>query len=406
MNAADKRRRMIIIIFMYASMALLGVIASMRSTMQPLIKADFNASYAEQSMYTFANSAIGIVASTIGSLCVEKKGAKYTVLMGLILMGGSALTYFVAPSFMFTIVLSMIFRIGWSGFEIGNTPIFSLVFVTKIASMMSLYHAFYGVGSTIGPQVYSVLTTVFGMNWRQIHVVIAVMNAVCYFILLTIKIPAKPFESKEALAETTTVEETSPTITVKEAYKNKTIWLIGIVLGFIGIYEMCPVSWGVFYLQDVAGFNATTETATFISLFYLFQTISRMFLGGIMEKFGYVKALSGCLILEIALHVIAFTFGGNALWLLTVTGLPSGLLWPSVVALNVRIFGRNSGITAGVAMAICPIISSICQITNGIMNTTFGIAIGYMSMSAYAVFGVIFLLILGKKLKKEKYDFV
>ena len=40
------------------------------------------------------------------------------------------------------------------------------------------------------------------------------------------------------------------------------------------------------------------------------------------------------------------------------------------------------------------------------MNTTFGIAIGYMSMSAYAVFGVIFLLILGKKLKKEKYDFV
>ena len=406
MSPADKRRRMIIIIFMYASMALLGVIASMRSTMQPLIKADFNASYAEQSMYTFANSAIGIVASTIGSLCVEKKGAKYTVLMGLILMGGSALTYFVAPSFMITIVLSMVFRIGWSEFEIGNTPIFSLVFVTKIASMMSLYHAFYGVGSTIGPQVYSVLTTVFGMNWRQIHIVIAVMNAVCYFILLAIKIPAKPFENKDVVVESKTEEETAPSITVKEAYKNRTIWLIGIVLGFIGIYEMCPVSWGVFYLQDVAGFNATTETATFISLFYLFQTISRMFLGGIMEKFGYVKALTGCLLLEIALHVIAFTFGGNALWLLTLTGLPSGLLWPSVVALNVRIFGSNSGITAGVAMAICPIISSICQITNGIMNTAFGIAIGYMSMSVYAVFGIAFLLILGQKLKKENYNFV
>ena len=233
-------------------------------------------------MYTFANSAIGIVASTIGSLCVEKKGAKYTVLMGLILMGGSALTYFVAPSFMITIVLSMVFRIGWSEFEIGNTPIFSLVFVTKIASMMSLYHAFYGVGSTIGPQVYSVLTTVFGMNWRQIHIVIAVMNAVCYFILLAIKIPAKPFENKDVVVESKTEEETAPSITVKEAYKNRTIWLIGIVLGFIGIYEMCPVSWGVFYLQDVAGFNATTETATFISLFYLFQTISRMFLVGIM----------------------------------------------------------------------------------------------------------------------------
>ena len=112
------------------------------------------------------------------------------------------------------------------------------------------------------------------------------------------------------------------------------------------------------------------------------------------------------MLLEIALHVIAFTFGGNALWLLTLTGLPSGLLWPSVVALNVRIFGSNSGITAGVAMAICPIISSICQITNGIMNTAFGIAIGYMSMSVYAVFGIAFLLILGQKLKKENYNFV
>jgi len=120
-----------------------------------------------------------------------------------------------------------------------------------------------------------------------------------------------------------------------------------------------------------------------------------------MEKFGYVKSLCGCLLFGIALHVAAFAIGGNALWLLAVCGLPAGLLWPSVIALSVRIYGQNSGVASGVMMTICPIISSACQLINGFMNTVFGIGIGYFSMNMYAIFAAFALIILGKLLKKQ-----
>lgn len=402
MNLADRKKRITVIVFLFTTMALLGVIASMRSTMQPVIKAEFGASYTQQSIFMFAGSAIGIVASTMASFSIQKKGAKTTMLMGFLLMALSTCAYYFSPGFSFVIVMSMVFRLGFSSYEIGANPIFSMVFVTKIAAMMSLYHCCYGLGSTVGPLVYRFMSTSMGMDWRKIHLIISILNMLCFAALLFLKVPTQKMQAQSEQEQTE--QEEKPSLTIGTAYKNKTIIILGICLGFVGLYEMSPVSWGVFYLQDVAGFDPTTTTATFLSVFYAFFTLSRMFLGGIMEKFGYVKSLTGCLLTSVFLHAIAFVFGGNAVWLIAVSGLSMGLLWPSMMALCVRIYGVNSGVASGVMMTICPLVTSVCQLLIGQVNTNFGIGIGYMFMSVFALLGILSLAVLKSNMKKENLE--
>ena len=180
------------------------------------------------------------------------------------------------------------------------------------------------------------------------------------------------------------------------------VWAFSITLGMGIVVEMSSANWGGLYFQDVHGLDPRTGGAAFLSAFFVSFTLSRLTCGFLVERIGYMRSLIGLGCIILAIFITGFCLGARGIYVLPALGFFIGLLWPTIMAQAVTIFGEDAPVFASAMIAIGGSINAGVQFLVGLTNRFFGPAWGYRSSVAYTVLLITVLLLLSRKLRRSK----
>jgi fucose permease len=375
-------------VIVYATMFFFGLVENLKGVVFPLIKTEFNIPYSEQgglvSLTWFGYVAFCLLAS----LFLNRYGVKRSLMTGYALVCFGALLTLSAPSFAAVSLALMIINTGFGFFEVGTNAMGTVVFTQRSALMMNLLHFFYGLGAVLGPQIAGWLTDALHYSWRQSYMTIMLPLA---FVLLFIAFTKFDTGAKQE------TEENQPRLTFVGALKSPVVWLFCCVLGFMEVIEFGAANWGGLYLQDVFQLDPRVEGARFVSFFYILFTLSRLFSGMVIERTGCLKSLRYALAASLGLFLLGFGMGQYGMWILPLTGGLIAIMWPTLMAVAMQVFGSDAPVATSAIITVSGAINGLFQLVIGLTNHYIGYAWGYRSCVLYALVALLILRTLTKR---------
>jgi fucose permease len=393
-DTAKKNRAFVLYIIIYATMLLFGLVENIKGVSFPLIKAEFGVNYDSQGGLVSLTWFGYVLFCLAASLFLQRFGIKKSVLAGYVLITAGAVLTLAAPTFWATGITLLIVNAGFGFFEVGANALAAVVFTSRAALMMNLMHFFYGFGAIAGPKTAGLLTDSLNMSWRQVYIIILIPVALVFLFILLTKFTPQADRGRH--------EETTSRITFFGALKSPLVWLFCLVLGFMEVIEFGAANWGGLYLKDVYGLDPRVVGASFVSMFYILFTIARLFGGLAIERIGYVRSLFIALGGVILAFAIGFGLGRSGIWVLPVSGLFIGIMWPTLMAVAMRTFGPDAPTITSVIITVSGAINGIFQFLIGLTNFYAGESWGYRSCLLYAVVVLALLYVLAGKIRQHQ----
>lgn len=376
----------------YATMLLFGLVENIKGVSFPLIKSEFGVSYDSQGGLVSITWFGYVIFCLAASLFLHRFGIKKSILAGYLLVcAGSALTL-AAPTFWTATLTLLIVNAGFGFFEVGANAMGTVIFTSRAALMMTLMHFFYGVGAILGPKTAGLLTDTLALNWRQVYLAMIVPVALIFFVILFTRFRT---DSSDDAAEA------PARIRFTTVLKNPLVWLFCITLGFMEVIEFGAANWGGLYLKDVYGLDPRVVGASFVSFFYILFTASRLISGWAVEKIGYIRSMFVALAGSILIYVIGFGLGEQGIWLLPISGFFIAVMFPTMMAIAMQVFGSDAPVYTSVIITISGAVNGVFQMVIGLTNQYVGEAWGYRSCLVYAVLAIIALTYLSRYASAE-----
>jgi fucose permease len=393
LNKKSSKQTYLLFIIVYATMFLFGFVENIKGVSFPLIKAEFAVNYDSQGGLVSLTWFGYVVFCFIASMFLQHFGTKKSILMGYILICLGAIATLIAPSFWTASITLLVVNAGFGFFEVGNNALGTTIFTKKTALMMSLMHFFYGFGAILGPKAAGLLTNTFAFNWRQVYVAVIIpLIAIGIFIFFT------KFSNQNNLEEK---QEDAERLTFMGALKNPIVWIFSLTLGFMEVIEFGAANWGGLYLKDVYGLDPRIVGASFVSVFYILFTLSRLFSGIVIEKIGYIKSLIIATIGTIIIFLAGFILGKDGIWLLTGSGFFIAIMFPTMMAVCTKFFGKDAATITSAIITLSGAVNGIFQLIIGFINQYIGAAWGYRSCLIYSLFVLFMLYRLSKKITRQ-----
>jgi fucose permease len=368
-------------------------VENIKGVSYPLIKSEFGVDYDSQGGLVSLTWFGYVLFCLAASLFLHRFGIKKSILAGYVMVCVGAVTTLFAPTFWTAAFTLLIVNAGFGFFEVGTNALGTVVFTTRAAMMMGLMHFFYGFGAILGPKMAGLLTDGFDLNWRQVYIVIMI-PVLLVFLLIA-------FTSFKRASNSPDGEEVAPArSTFLSALRNPIVWLFCLTLGFMEVIEFGAANWGGLYLKDVYGLDPRITGASFVSLFYILFTLSRLLSGFAIEKIGYVRSLFLALGFTIVFFLTGFGLGRGGIWILPVTGLFIAIMWPTMMAVAMQVFGPDAPNISSVIITVSGAINGIFQLVIGLTNQYAGEAWGYRSCLVYALLAVITLYLLARRIRQ------
>jgi fucose permease len=391
----EKRQpSLVLLAIIYATMLMFGLVENMKGVSFPLIKAEFNAAYDSQGGMVSMTWFGYVLFCLAASLFLHRFGIKKSILAGYLLVCFGAITTLAAPSFWSAGLALLVVNAGFGFYEVGTNALATVVFTSRAALMMGLMHFFYGFGAILGPKLAGTLIDQAGFAWRQVYLAIIFPTALVFLVVL-----ATRFKGRTANENAT---EAPARINFIQALRSPVVWLFCITLGFMEVIEFGAANWGGLYLKDVYGLDPSTVGASFVSSFYLLFTISRLVSGFAIEKIGYLPSLFAALFGSIVLFFLGFLLGEQGIWILPGTGLFIAIMWPTIMAVGMQVFGDDAPAVTSVIITVSGAINGIFQLVIGLTSQYVGDAWGYRSCLLYGIVALVSLTFLVKHLKTAK----
>lgn len=387
-----------LVVVTYATMTIFGIIENLKGVTFPLIKDVFQARYDFQG-YLVSISWYGyVIFCLVSTIVINRFGVKSSILLGYIFtLIGCIITAFV-PSFITVILSLMVVWMGFGFWEVGNNALAQQVFTKNSAVYLNLMHFFYGFGAIIGPQIASLLVNLTNDTYKGVYKMITI-PVVVFFILVA----ATPFSS---LANNDSSEndasQNSKKLSVCSVLKMPFVWLCSITCGFMEVIEFGASNWGALYYRDVYGLSVEKEGATFVSLFYVLFTLSRLFSGFVIEKLGYYTSLFSSLIIVVVIYIIGFAIGKNGIWVIPFTGYFIGIMFPTYMCLLMRIFPENTSLISSVVIFISGATNGLIQLLIGYINEYIGNEWGFRCNIIYTLIPCLLLFCVHHHDKKKE----
>ena len=362
-------------------------------------------------------------------------------------------------------ILLFIEGLGGVGLDVGMNTLSTVLFSSHRGVMMSYLHFFYGMGSMVGPEYASIMLSFWDRGYRgiflglMIPVVLGVVVTLLSHLSLKEKepLPAKEGSIKESSvdsadkgaksalsssldsevqvqaqvqtqdqtqsqtqannpkaelpsskADSLSVEiENSPVpayshSSVWKSFLSPMVWILGLNMGAVYAIESITVNWGPLYLHDLYGMKIEEEGSRFLSLFYLFYTVTRLGVGFIIDFFGDITSMIGFNVVLIVLYLVAFSLGQKGVWLLAGSGLLISPFYPTSITVPMQVFGENAQNTISVILCIACMVNLLIQVPMGHINNSFGAAWGYRILAiAMCVMMIVCLSIANYSLRRS-----
>jgi len=168
------------------------------------------------------------------------------------------------------------------------------------------------------------------------------------------------------------------------------------------VIEFGAANWGGLYLKDVYGLDPRVVGASFVSLFYILFTASRLVSGLAIEKIGYVRSLSLSAACVILLYIVGFSLGLNGIWVLPFTGFFIAMMFPTMMAVAIQVFGDDAPAVSSAIITLSGAINGIFQMIIGLTNQHLGESWGYRSCLLYAVVVLVLMQWLAAKINARQ----
>ncbi len=391
----------ILFVIIYATMFLFGLVENIKGVSFPLIKAEFGVNYDSQGGLVSLTWFGYVIFCLAASLFLQRYGTKKAVLAGYVLVCAGAVATLAAPTFWLAAFTLMFVNAGFGFFEVGTNALGTVVFTSRAALMMNLMHFFYGFGAILGPLTAGLMTDRLGFSWRQVYIAIIIPVAAIFLFILFTRFNGKPGqEANEA------EDAKESRITFFGALKNPLVWLFCLTLGFMEVIEFGAANWGGLYLKDVYGLDPRVVGASFVSLFYILFTLSRLLSGFVIEKVGYVRSLYLALGGTILFFFSGFALGRQGIWMLPFTGIFIAIMWPTMIAIAMQVFGADALAVTSVIITVSGAVNGLFQLVIGFTNEYVGVAWGYRSCLIYSAVVLVLLYGLSMKMKQSRRNVV
>jgi fucose permease len=345
----------------------------------------------------------------VASLFLQRFGVKRSVLAGYFLVCAGAVVTMAAPSLLAASLALLVVNAGFGFFEVGTNALGTVAFTRKPALLMGLLHFFYGFGAIAGPKAAGFLTTVLDFSWRQVYIATIAPTALLALFVLSVRFDhvgstGRAGAEDSSRAEAQGLRQASAEghlqagaggmgLTFFDALRSPLVWVFAVTLGFMEVVEFGAANWGALHLQDVYQLDPRTAGASLVSAFYILFTLSRLLSGLAIEKIGYIRSLCLAAICTIAVFLAGFGLARSGIWILPLTGLFIGIMWPTMMAVAMGAFGADAPIVTSAIIVVSGAINGVMQLVIGFTNEIVGEAWGYRSCLLYAV---VVLLCLGQ----------
>ncbi|MBP3577220.1 MAG: MFS transporter [Lachnospiraceae bacterium] len=233
------------------------------------------------------------------------------------------------------IVLAIIFyAIGGGILEVLVSPIVEACPTTKKEAAMSLLHSFYCWGHVFVVLASTLFFTLAGIeNWKWMAVLWAIIpfaNAV-YFSLVPIA----------------NIVEEGKGMSIKELFKNKTFWILFLLMICSGASEQGMSQWASAFAESGLKVSKTVGDLAGPCLFAVLMGTSRALYAKLSDKISLKAAMVGSGCLCVVCYLLATFAPHPVLGLIgcAVCGFSVGIMWPGTFSL-----ASNSLPAGGTAM--------------------------------------------------------
>jgi fucose permease len=378
----------------YGNMILYGFVFSMQGVLFPLIKNAYDVSYTMQGLMVSLVSFTLVLSSITAGVIFGVQGFKKTIGIGFFVLMPGMIAFRFSWNFLVALGLIIVIQFGLGFFQISLNGMGVKTFTRKSAMMISLLHFSFGFGATLGPWFGGIIANNPNFGWRNIYLC-ALLPVIVAAFLTIIFSPGKVREntSNSANVETNESGETARNRgNFRWAITNPMVWLFGLCMGLTSTIEYSVTNWSGLYLYDVFGLDPKTTGATFISVYFFLYTISRLLGGFFIEKIGYLRSVFFAAFITLCLLITGFVLGRRGIWVLPVTGLFIGIVFPTVLAISIGFFKERVQATSSTMLVISSSLSSTIQYLVGLTNRYIGEAWGYRSSVLYGIL-LVFMLI-------------
>jgi len=392
-------RRAILYAILFGTMLMFGLIESVRGVSFPLIRNEFDLPFERQGLMVSLFSLAFVLSNIIAGIFLGRFGIKSSAFAGYSsICLGIAFVFFV-PGFSLVAFSLFVVFFGFGFLDVGMNALASRLFVTKAAMQMNLLHAFYGIGSIIGPLVAGLVVTVGGHGWRSAYVLMLPVVLLLFAMAVFARFPRDDTATAEPECDT---NANASHKTFFDALRSPMVWLLALALGIGVAVESNTSNWGPLYFYDLYEIDPATDGARFLSVFFLLFTVSRLVCGPIVERAGYVRSLIAATALTLVVLVVGFSLGARGIFVLPALGFLVALFWPTLMAVSIVSFGRDAPVFGGALIAISGIVNTASQYLVGLTNRIFGPAWGYRSTIVYTVALVVLLSFVYRELRRRK----
>lgn len=317
-----------VLISMYGSFLLMGLVMGMTGPLVPFLRADLHLTYAQAGLLFSAQSVGSFAVLILGGWLVHLVGKKRLMLAGALAfalgMGATAL----AADFWWVLAGNVLIGTGMSLLDIGISTLCIDANREGKGKALNLLHFYFGAGAVLGPLFALALGHLDG-GWRWAFGGAALGPlAVAVLIPLVTMPSAPPATAAQKFA----------------VYRHPFLWW-----GALALFVYCGVEWGVgawfpSYWKAIPG-TSGLDPAWATSAFWLTFAVGRFVVGGWADRWGFEKFLAGSIAATVAVTVLWLLFPQPAaafLWVL-VFGFVIAGQYPTFVALISHRFPESSG---------------------------------------------------------------
>lgn len=339
----------------YITQAMIGIYV-------PLLFVTFQDSYgislAKITSMVTLNFALQLLTDWVAALYADRLGYRFCSVLAHMLAAGGLIGLAVLPELMadpFLGLLSagMVYSVGGGLLEVLISPIVEACPSDNKEAAMSLLHSFYcwgGVGIVLFSTIFFAL---FGTeNWKILTILwalIPIANA-----LLFARVPIASLN-----------EEGERGLTIRELLKNRTFWMMAVVMICAGASEQSVAQWASAFAERGLGVSKTIGDLAGPMMFAVMMGSARLLYSKFGEKIDLTRAIVGCGLCGFSVGIfwpgtfsisaVKIRRGGTAMFALLALGGDVGCcVGPTLVGGISAACGNNlaAGILAGVVFPV------------------------------------------------------
>jgi MFS family permease len=220
-----------------------------------------------------------------------------------------------------------VISLGYGMIEISLGVVAATIFKKRLGTMLNLSHFFYGMGAMFAPlATVGIMSMRFGsqtLSWRYAYLIILSTAIVPLIPALIGRIKKQEYDKKKT--------------GYAAMLKRPMVWLVVAVLALGVLTELGTAAWLVMYLersQSLSGENA----ALGLTLFFAGFTLTRLFIGPLTDKIGFVNTLIIVAAFAGSMLIFGTLLGSSGIALVVATGIGVAPIYPTVMALVAKLF--------------------------------------------------------------------